>query len=120
MRFQNVIVPLAFLIVPGVMLAQDGHDRRADHDARVAAAAAAQHVVVQQPQHVRRDGEHARTEAGIVDPRFTRPEVLRRDRPSTTLSHGDMTRSLRADERANDVIAHGHKGRKHHKRHKKH
>ena len=100
MKIHRMIAPLAFLVVPGIVLAQQG-----DHHDR----------------HVRQD-QHARAEAGSVDPRYTRPQVDRRyDRRPTTLSHGDMTRSLRADERARDVIAHEKKvARRHRKYYKKH
>jgi len=112
LKLHRVLVPLAFVITPGVVLAQKGHDKQPDRDAQRAAAVAAQHVVIQQPQHVRRDVDRDREEAGKVDRRFTQPEVVRRP-----LTHGDVTRSLRADERANDVSA--HRKVRHHKRHKK-
>jgi hypothetical protein len=113
------------LITPGIVLAQKGQDRqgqqghRGDHDAHRAAAAHQLHVVPQQPERVRQEVVRARDAAGDVDRRYARPRVVQHHYVAPRLSHGDVTRSLRADERANDVAAH-RRARKHHKHHEHH
>lgn len=121
MKLTSYVVPLAFSIAPGIVLAQKGQERQDQQGQRGAERA----VVVQQPRtaaqlpaRVRGDAQRTRDAAGEVDRRLARPDLSQRYRVTPRLSHGDVTRSLRADERANDIIAR-RRARKHHKHHKK-
>ena len=100
----RIIAPLAFLIVPGIALAQRGeHGRGAQHPER-AAAPVTHTMPAQVPEQV---PEHPRPTQRVL-----------KHRSQSVLSNGDVTRSDRADDRANDVTARTTHKRKHHKKSK--
>ena len=112
---KRLIVPLAFLMLPAVAYAQKGHGDEHGQGRNIVVRVPAE----QQPGRrvERRELEHQ------VVPKVDRDRFLhaQRERERRTMleSHGDVTRSPRADERANDIVARSrhHKARKHRKHH---
>jgi hypothetical protein len=112
---KRLIVPLALVMLPAVAFAQRGRGDEQRGQGR--------NIVVRVPaeQQPGRRVERREIEHQVV-PNVDRDRFLRaereRERRMMLESHGDVTRSLRADERANDLAARSrhHKARKHHKK----
>lgn len=109
----RTIAPLAFLMIPGIAFAQRGRgaEHAAAHPAAPASAAATRPVPPEQMQ--------VPTQVPQRVPRQARPtQRVLNHRNQPTLSNGDVTRSERADVRANDVTARATHKRKHQKKQK--